>query len=112
MAVVVRGGGRGVVIRGECGASGIGGALYVRGRLAAGLWSWTLIENTLSFTVLPGTTDPMLQYGALSHVVLLFRGTFWVYRVQAGFLADGRLTILWPSWLRMDSAPGPRLPML
>ena len=87
--------------------------MYVRGRLAAGLWSWSLAGNTLAFTVLPGTTDPMLQYGAVSHVVLLYRGTYWIYRVQAGFLADGRVTILWPSWLsRLKTNPGPRLPML
>jgi hypothetical protein len=107
-----RQGERGVHIRGECGTSGIGGALYVKGRLAAGLLSWTLHENTLGFTLLPGTTDPLWQYGAISHVVLLYRGTFWIYRVQAGFLADGRVTIVWPSWLRMPTAPGPRLPML
>lgn len=108
----LRQGERGCRIRGECGTSGIGGALYVKGRLAAGLWSWSLYENTITFTVLPGTTDPMWQYGAISHVVLLYRGTFWVYRIQAGFIADGRATIVWPSWLRMPSAPGPRLPML
>lgn len=107
-----RAGERGVRIRGECGTSGIGGALYVKGRLAAGLLSWALHENTVTFTVLPGTADPMWQYGPISHIVLFFRGRFWIYRVQAGFLADGRLTITWPSWLRMESAPGPRLPML
>jgi hypothetical protein len=107
-----RSGERGVRITADCGTSGIGGALYVKGRLAAGLWSWSLHGDVITFTVLPGTTDPLWQYGAVSHVVLLFRGTFWIYRVRSGFIADGRVTFTWPSWLRMPTAPGPRLPML
>lgn len=109
---MARPGARGVRISGQAGASGLGGALYVRGRLAAGLGTWTLHEDTCAFTVLPQTVDPLWAHGAISHISFFYRGRHWVYRVLAGFLADGRLTIQWPSWLRMDTAPGPRLPML
>jgi hypothetical protein len=92
--------------------SGIGGALYVAGRLAAGLETWRMQGDTCSFTVLPDTVDPMWQYGKVSHLSLFYFGKHWVYTVQSGFIADRRVVFQWPSWGRFPYAPGARLPML
>lgn len=89
------------------------GWLYVAGRQAAELDRYALAEDTFSFGVKPDTVDPFWSvYGAVSHIVLWYRGQYWIYGVQSGHVADGRVTIVWPSWLRMDTHPGPRLPML
>src|SRR5690606_28825002 len=89
------------------------GWLYVAGRQVADLDAWTLSGDTFTFQVLPATVDAFWsRYGGLSHLVLWYRAKYWIYRVQAGHLADGRCTILWPSWLRMPTHPGGRLPKL
>lgn len=89
------------------------GWLYVAGRKAADLDHYHLVGDAFTFGVVPASVDPFWsRYGPASHICLWYRGEYWIYCVQGGHVADGRVTFVWPSWLRMREHPGPRLPKL
>jgi hypothetical protein len=115
----------GVTIAATRSEVGVNGQLYVAGRRAAGLQNYALgqpvkpgkpgevVTAELKFVVAPQTVDAFWSaYGGVSHASLFYRGRHFIYKVRAGHLSDGVVTVEFPSLLQLPHAPGPRLPRL